>query len=521
MSIQKNVQTVLYFFLWNTDGTENTTGTPTVEVAKDSGSFASTTNSAVRTGSTGLFYVTITNTELNCDRLCLKATLTGCVPVADIYYPEADYTSTVAGRIDAAVSSRSTYAGGDTAGTTTLLARIASALTITSGKVDVNDKTGFGLSSGGIQAIWDAAVSAFTTAGSIGKRIVDNLTGDAFTRLGAPVGATTAADIATLQADTDNIQTRLPAALQSGRMVSVVGAMDTDVITSGAVAATAVTEIQAGLSTLTQADIRTAVGLASANLDTQLSTIDDFLDTEIAAIKAKTDNLPASPASTTNITAGTITTVTNLTNAPTTGDLTATMKTSIANAVWNEVQSGHTTAGTFGKFLDAAISGISGGGGSGPSAATIAAAVCDELLSGHTTAGSVGKALADLLTLSAAIKAKTDGLPSDPADASDLAALLSAIAGYIDTEVASILADTTNIKTRIPAALVSGRMDSSVGAMAADVISASAIATDAIGSAEIAASAVTKIQSGLATATELAATKAIAQAAATAAGQLG
>lgn len=46
-----------------------------------------------------------------------------------------------------------------------------------------------------------------------------------------------------------------------------------------------------GFSTLTQADVRTAVGLASANLDTQLAAIDDFLDTEVAAIKAKTDQL--------------------------------------------------------------------------------------------------------------------------------------------------------------------------------------------------------------------------------------
>ena len=40
----------------------------------------------------------------------------------------------------------------------------------------------------------------------------------------------------------------------------------------------------------------------------------------------------ATLASTTNITAGTITTVTNLTNAPTSGDLTATMKTSVTTA---------------------------------------------------------------------------------------------------------------------------------------------------------------------------------------------
>lgn len=54
---------------------------------------------------------------------------------------------------------------------------------------------------------------------------------------------------------------------------------------------------------------------------------------DIAAIHAKTTNLPAAPASTTNITGGTITTVTNLTNAPTSGDFTATMKTSIGTAV--------------------------------------------------------------------------------------------------------------------------------------------------------------------------------------------
>lgn len=41
---------------------------------------------------------------------------------------------------------------------------------------------------------------------------------------------------------------------------------------------------------------------------------------------------PTSVASPTNITAGTITTVTNLTNAPTAGDLTATMKTSVQTA---------------------------------------------------------------------------------------------------------------------------------------------------------------------------------------------
>lgn len=42
----------------------------------------------------------------------------------------------------------------------------------------------------------------------------------------------------------------------------------------------------------------------------------------------------------------------------------------------------------------------------------------------------------------AAIKAKTDNLPSDPADASDIATATTAIIGYVDTEVAAIKAKT-------------------------------------------------------------------------------
>jgi hypothetical protein len=65
-----------------------------------------------------------------------------------------------------------------------------------------SDKTGYTLSSAGIQGIFDCATSLLTTAGSIGKRIVDFLTGDAYARLGAPAGASTAADIAAVLAKT-------------------------------------------------------------------------------------------------------------------------------------------------------------------------------------------------------------------------------------------------------------------------------------------------------------------------------
>lgn len=103
----------------------------------------------------------------------------------------------------------------------------------------------------------------------------------------------TATDVET---DTADIQSRLPAALVSGRIDASVGAMATDVLTSTALAASAVTEIQTGLSTLDAAGVRTAVGLASANLDTQIGTLATAanlatVDTVVDAIKVKTDSL--------------------------------------------------------------------------------------------------------------------------------------------------------------------------------------------------------------------------------------
>lgn len=68
-------------------------------------------------------------------------------------------------------------------------------------------------------------------------------------------------------------------------------------------------------------------------------------------------------------------------------------------------------------------------------------------------------------------------------------------------ELDNIQADTNDLQTRLPAALVGGRIDASVGAMAAAVVTAAAIATDAIDADALAADAVTEIQAGLSTLT--------------------
>lgn len=75
-----------------------------------------------------------------------------------------------------------TNAPSDSSGVTTLLTRIASALTITTGKVDINDKTGFAVGTGGITNLSfaagaiDAAATAadFTTEVTAGIRIKKN-----------------------------------------------------------------------------------------------------------------------------------------------------------------------------------------------------------------------------------------------------------------------------------------------------------------------------------------------------------
>ena len=169
-------------------------------------------------------------------------------------------------------------------------------------------------------------------------------------------GATT--NVSALATNVDAILTdtgttldaRIPAALVGGRMDASVGAMAANVMTAAAAAADLTTELQSGLATaaaldtvdnfldtevaaikavtdkldttlvldgavydftaaalaaapsggLDAAGVRSAIGMAAANMDTQLgtlatqasvNTIDDFLDTEIAAIKAKTDSL--------------------------------------------------------------------------------------------------------------------------------------------------------------------------------------------------------------------------------------
>lgn len=142
---------------------------------------------------------------------------------------------------------------------------------------------------------------------------------------------------------------------------------------------------------LDAAGTRTAVGLASANLDTQLADIptvsemnartlaaadyataaalaivDDFLDTEIGAIKAKTDLIPASPAavgSAMTLEDGAITAAKVATGAIDADAIAADAANEIADAILDRSSAieGYTLRQTMRLVLSALVAKLSGG----------------------------------------------------------------------------------------------------------------------------------------------------------------
>ena len=196
-----------------------------------------------------------------------------------------------------------------------------------------------------------------------------------------------------------------------------------DAITAAKVASDAVTEIQSGLSTLDAAGIRTAIGLALANLDSQLAAIAGYIDTEVAAIKSKTDNLPNDPAD-----------------------------QSLVEAAITSATSGlasQASVDTLASYVDTEVAAIKAKTDNLPADPADAS----DIAASFSTVNTKLDTIDDFLdTEVAAIKAKTDNLPADPADASDIAASFASIASsiatlttYVDTEVAAIKAKTDNL----------------------------------------------------------------------------
>jgi hypothetical protein len=224
-------------------------------------------------------------------------------------------------------------------------------LSVSSGAVTagtVSDKTGYSLSTPPptaaaiADAVWDEASGDHLAAGSTGASLnAAGSAGDPWTTtlpgtysgsqagkmladILTDTGTTLQAELDGIQADTEDIQSRLPTALVSGRIDASVGAMQPNVLTASALATDAVSEIQSGLAT--------TANVAAVETDTQ----DIQSRLPAALVGGRIDASVGAMAS------GVLTAAALATDAV--GE--------IADGVWDEPYSGHTTAGSFGKLLD-------------------------------------------------------------------------------------------------------------------------------------------------------------------------
>jgi hypothetical protein len=172
--------------------------------------------------------------------------------------------------------------------------------------------------------------------------------------------------------------------------------------------------------------------ISSRASQTSLDTLDDYVDTEVASIKTVTDKVHTmlEPAG----------------GSPGDYRFHTDAVVNVADVVWDEPLASHAIVGSTGAALSAAggsgdpwATALPGAYGAG-TAGKIVGDYIDAAVSTRATQTSVDTIDDFLDTEVAAIKAKTDNLPADPADASDIAASLTTITGYIDTEVAAILA---------------------------------------------------------------------------------
>jgi hypothetical protein len=162
---------------------------------------------------------------------------------------------------------------------------------------------------------WTTTLPGTYSGSQAGKMLADILT---------DTGTTLQAELDGIQADTEDIQSRLPTALVSGRIDASVGAMQPNVLTASALATDAVSEIQSGLAT--------TANVAAVETDTQ----DIQSRLPAALVGGRIDASVGAMAS------GVLTAAALATDAV--GE--------IADGVWDEPYSGHTTAGSFGKLLD-------------------------------------------------------------------------------------------------------------------------------------------------------------------------
>lgn len=283
----------------------------------------------------------------------------------------------------------------------------------------ITDKAGFALSSAGVQAIWDALTSALTTAGSVGKLLVDNLNATISSRLSS-ASYTTPPSVAAIRSEMDSNSTKLA---------------NLDATTSSR-------NSTAHFDTVIGAPTGASISADLVEIEVETDTIASIPTNPLLTSDSRLNNLDATISSRSTLTA--------------------------AN-VWNALTSGLTTVGSIGKLLkddiDAAISSVASV--AAPTVAQIrtemddnstklanldttvssrstltAAGVWNALLTGITTAGSIGKLIKDYLdaAISSRMATFTYTAPTTPPTVAAIRAEIDTNSTQLQTIISDIVA---------------------------------------------------------------------------------
>lgn len=290
-------------------------------------------------------------------------------------------------------------------------------------------------------AVWDEAISGHLGAGTTGNAL--NAAGSAGDPWSTPIpgayGAGTAgkilgdnvnAPIATVQTGVNDIPT--VAEFEARTLPSA------DYVVVG--------DTLAGVTTTTNLTNLPAAAALEATLTAMKGATFSGATDSLEALRDRGDAAWITAtgfATPTNITAGTITTVTNLTNAPTNGDLTATMKTSVTTAATAATPTAAAVTGAVGS-----VTGNVGGNVVG-SVGTVNALAANVITAASVAADAVTEIQSGLATSAALAVVATDTTTDIPAQIAGLnnlsaAQVTAAVPTAVQNAAAVLAAATSN-----------------------------------------------------------------------------
>ena len=392
-------QYVAFQAISKTDGSDVITGTPVVYYTIDGGTQAQTTATAVHEGN-GQWSVALSQAETNGDHIVFSFVLTGAITqTVNVYTLDADLTN-----LDVAVSTRSIFDASTDTVTTDAASRTAS-------QADVSSLA---------TAASIAALNDFDPVNDVVARVtlVDTTTSNTDMR-GTDGANTVAPDNASIAAILTDTGTTIPASISAlndfdPSTTTVMVGTNNDktgyALSSAAndaigAAFLAYTLTKGSPGTIERAFWQSLKATQLTDGEVSGTPTASAFDTNLTAVSGAYDHLlllftsgslagEARPIGSYSSTNGRITLQEALTAAPSSADEFiivpdhTTPTAEIVNDIFNEAQSGYTTPGTFGYYIDAQISGISSGGGDASAAnqTTIISHLTD--IKGGTFSGS-------------------------------------------------------------------------------------------------------------------------------------